>query len=249
MAYHAAQARLRTLLVDADFGLSNIGILLNLERRHSVEDVLERNVSLADAFMDSRYGFSVLPSAYAGKVSLAMRDNVTSQVKDTFNELRTMFDVVIVDAGTGIHSSVLNLNHSSDHTIVMSSLDPHSVTDSYAQIKLMSLNQDMTSKLDLVITRSSSPKEATKTAESIISVATKHIGVVPHYLGFIPEDDVLANAVLNRNLSKMFSQNCLAHQAWCQISHKLIGEKNLIKNMDTSTHVRRDPDEGTSQAV
>ena len=242
LAYHAGQAGYKTLLIDTDFGMSNISILLQMHRQHSAEEVISGSVALNTAVIDSRLGFDVLPSAYA-KQPVINKEQTAKYLESLFTELKKIYDVIIVDTCGGIGDFVLTLNQQADHILVLSNLDPHSITDAYAQIKLMNAS------CSLVMTRCPSSHEANKAAETIVTVASKHLNISVFFAGYVPDDEQLASAVLTRNTNKMFAKNGLSSQAWCQISHKIFNQIKLKNSLDSELFVRRDPDEGTSQAV
>ena len=105
----AALAKLghRVLVLDADLGLANLDVVLNLYPKITLHDVFTGKAKLEEAIIRAPGGFSVL-LAGSGMVEYS---RLTPEVRDDF--LRIMsglvphYDVVLLDTGAGISDVVL----------------------------------------------------------------------------------------------------------------------------------------------
>lgn len=135
LSHALAKMGKKVLLIDCDFGLANVDIMLNLQVQHVVEEVLEGSVSMKEAIIKTPYGFDVLPSS-SGVTGLASLD-VHSQKYfiQELSKLQGNYDFLLFDTGAGIHKTVLRINASVDEILVITNSEPTSITDAYAVIK------------------------------------------------------------------------------------------------------------------
>jgi flagellar biosynthesis protein FlhG len=107
LAAALARRGLRVLVLDADLGLANLDVVLNLYPKTTLHDVFTGKAKLEEAIIKAPGGFSVL-LAGSGMVEYS---RLTPEVRDEF--LRVMeslvprYDVVLLDTGAGISDVVL----------------------------------------------------------------------------------------------------------------------------------------------
>ena len=113
LAYQLSRAGRKVLLLDADLGLANVDILLNLKPKRNLSDVLEGHCSLKDILITEPGGFKVIPAA-SGKKSMAeMAQSQHAGIVMAMSELDEDFDVMIVDTAAGISDSVVTFSQAS----------------------------------------------------------------------------------------------------------------------------------------
>ena len=97
----------KVLVLDADLGLANLDVVLNLYPKITLHDVFTGKAKLEEAILQAPGGFSVL-LAGSGMVEYS---RLTPDVRDEF--LRIMgslvpnYDIVLLDTGAGISDVVL----------------------------------------------------------------------------------------------------------------------------------------------
>ena len=93
---------LRVLVLDADLGLANLDVVLNLHPKTTLHDVFTGKAQLEDAVIKAPGGFSVV-LAGSGMVEYS---RLTPEVRNEFfNVIQTLapqYDVVLLDTGAGI---------------------------------------------------------------------------------------------------------------------------------------------------
>ena len=105
----AALARLgrRVLVLDADLGLANLDVVLNLHPKVTLHDVFTGKVALEDAILPAPGGFSVL-LAGSGLVEYSrLTPEVREQLLHIIDTVAPRFDHVLLDTGAGISDVVL----------------------------------------------------------------------------------------------------------------------------------------------
>ncbi len=209
------------LILDGDMGLANVDIMLGLQPELTILDVLSGNAKLEDTIISGPLGIDLIPSG-SGISQLANLSPVQKQALLTaISELERHYDVLIVDTGAGIHDQVMQFCQASDMTVVVTTPEPHALTDAYATIKV--LNEEYGVKgVSLLVNQTKSPKEGVKIFEKIAEVAERFLKVHLTYLGSVPEDEAVSRGVMQRSVATKHTTSTLSGQAWSQAASILL---------------------------
>jgi flagellar biosynthesis protein FlhG len=131
----------RVLVLDADLGLANLDVVLNLHPKLTLHDVFTGKATLDEAILAGPGGFSVL-LAGSGLVEYSrLTPQVREQLIDIIEKLAPRFDRILLDTGAGISDVVLHAISLADDVLVVATPEPTSMTDAYATIKLLATLQ------------------------------------------------------------------------------------------------------------
>ena len=139
----AALTRLgrRVLVLDADLGLANLDVVLNLQPKITLHDVFTGKVGLDQAILPAPGGFSVL-LAGSGLVEYSrLTPEVRHQLQRIVDAVGPRFDDILLDTGAGISDVVLYAVSLADEVLVVATPEPTSMTDAYATIKVLATQQ------------------------------------------------------------------------------------------------------------
>src|SRR6218665_4003320 len=132
---------LKVLVLDADLGLANLDVVLNLFPKITLHDVFTGKAQLEDAILPAPGGFSVL---LAGS-GLVEYSRLTPEVRDKLLEIietvAPRFDRILIDTGAGISDVVLYAVSLAHEVLVVATPEPTSLTDAYATIKVLATQQ------------------------------------------------------------------------------------------------------------
>jgi flagellar biosynthesis protein FlhG len=210
------------LILDGDMGLANVDVVLGLQARYNIRDVLDGQVSLQGIILDGPLGIKVIPSG-SGIQSLTNLSYVQKiQIIEQIEDLDEVPDVLIIDTGAGISQSVMHLNAAADQTLVVTTPEPHAMTDAYAMIKVLGEQKHTMGQVSLVVNQTRSTKEGEGVFDRIEGVAKKFLNTKIRYAGQIPYDTQVQRAVMNRKAASEESIHTLAGQAWNQMARELI---------------------------
>ncbi len=141
LAAALARAGQRVLVLDADLGLANLDVVLNLAARVTLHDVFTGKATLDEALQPAPGGFSVL-LAGSGLVEYSrMTPEVRDKLLDVIAQVRPRFDQVLLDTGAGISDVVLFTISLADEVLIVATPEPTSLTDAYATIKVLATTQ------------------------------------------------------------------------------------------------------------
>jgi flagellar biosynthesis protein FlhG len=104
------------------------------------------------------------------------------------------FEAVVVDSGPGIESAVRVATMRAGRLAVVAVPEPASLSDAYALMKLVHLQLPQL-PLEVLVNRVSDPGEGPATFERLSLAARRFLGRELAYLGAVPEDAWLRDAV------------------------------------------------------
>jgi flagellar biosynthesis protein FlhG len=199
----------RVLVLDADLGLANLDVVLNLHPKITLHDVFTGNATLDEAILPAPGGFSVL-LACSGLVEYSrLTPQVREQLVEIIEQLAPRFDRILLDTGAGISDVVLHAISLADDVLVIATPEPTSMTDAYATIKLLAM-QHGRRVIRVVVNQVSTIGEGRKIRNQLQLVVDRF--VCPHLdgggsaqvaldmQGEIPTDPAVRQAVQRRTL-------------------------------------------------
>lgn len=216
----ARSGRKRVVLVDADLGLANVDLMLDLQPRWNISHVLSGRKTLEETIVTGPEGVEIVPGA-SGLATLAnLRDSERRLLVDGLSRLETRADYCIVDTGAGIGETVIAMASSADDCMVVTTPEPPAVADAYATIKILS-RQERRPQIHLLVNMVGSRHEASRVYERISSVAKRFLNVDVVNAGYIFCDGHVARAVRRRQPFVTAFPNSQA--TWCmrQVTERL----------------------------
>ena len=188
------QANKKVVLLDADLGLANIDVLLGLSLKKNLSHVLSGQCQLNDVIVTSQEGLSIVP---AGRGDTSMADLSELQLHGLiheFSKLKRPMDYLVIDTATGLSKSVGCFAVASHEIIIVVCDEPTALTDAYASIKV--LHQDYgINRFQVLVNRVHHDHEAQSLYYKLDQAVETFLTVATHYLGYIPQDDLLREAV------------------------------------------------------
>ncbi len=189
-----AQFGRQVMLMDADLGLANVDVLLGLQPRYNLSQVLLGRMGLEDILVEGPAGISIVPAAsgIARMADLAPAEHIG--IIRAFSELDRPIDVLIVDTAAGLHESVLSFCRAVQEVLVVVCDEPASITDAYALIKVLSRDYGLR-RVRVVANMVRRTDEGRLLFHKLAAVCDRFLDVTLDYLGAIPHDDYLRKAV------------------------------------------------------
>lgn len=200
----ARQGR-RVLVLDADLGLANLDVMLDLAPKITLHDVFTGKSSLEDAILPAPGGFSAL-LAGSGMVEYSrMTPEVRDQLLQVIDTVAPRYDHVILDTGAGISDVVLYTVSLADEVLVVVTPEPTSMTDAYATIKVLAATQARL-LVKVVVNQTRRIGEGRAVCQQLQHVVDRFVNpglaapVRLDLLGQVPLDIAVRDSVLRRQL-------------------------------------------------
>ena len=195
----------RVLVLDADLGLANLDVVLNLFPKITLHDVFSGKARLDDAVLPAPGGFSVL-LAGSGMVEYSrMTPEVREQLQKVITDVSPRFDQVLLDTGAGISDVVLYTVSLAHDVLVVATPEPTSLTDAYATIKVLATTQGRR-EVRLVANQVRRPGEGRTVRQQLQQVLDRYVSpaldspVRLELLGEVPSDQAVRESVIRRRL-------------------------------------------------
>jgi flagellar biosynthesis protein FlhG len=216
----------KVLVLDADLGLANLDVVLNLYPKITLHDVFTGKAKLEDAILPAPGGFSVL-LAGSGMVEYS---RLTSEVRNEFlrvmNSLVPNYDVVILDTGAGISDVVLFAVSLASEVLMVATPEPTSLTDAYATIKVL-VGQQQRQVIRVIINQATRPGSGAAITNQLQQVLDRFVvtglkqPIRLVHLGDIPVDPEVRQAIMRRQLMMQATPGCPAGLALTQLARNL----------------------------
>ena len=221
LALCAARAGLRVCLLDADFGLAKIHVLLGLSPRADLRDVLSGAARLGDTLIDGPEGVRILPGA-SGLAEIAnLGPEQRGLLLQGLEEVSANFDLLLVDTGAGISENVLSFVVAADEAVVVTTPEPTALTDAYALIKVVAARRADV-PFHLLINNAVSAGDGDAAARGITDVARRFLSAPVSYLGSVPADPSVGAAVGARKPYLSHAPQAPASAAVVRIAVRLV---------------------------
>lgn len=184
----------RVVVLDADFGLANLDILLGLTPTHTLEHVLNGEKLLEEILLDGPMGIKVIPAS-SGIQELTRLDAASElRLVQGLQRVAEHQDWMLIDTAAGIHDSVIKLLIAAQEIILVTTPEPTSLVDAYAMVKVVHL-RDPRKPIWLLVNNAQNETEAEETIEQLQAATQRFLGRELNTLGFIPADPFILQAV------------------------------------------------------
>jgi flagellar biosynthesis protein FlhG len=217
----------RVALVDADLGLANLDVLLDVEVRANLSHVITGNRRLDDILIELPCGVQFVPGASGIAQLVNMSEFQRAQLMKDMETLESGNDIIIVDCGAGIGRDVLQMATSADSVLVVTVPEPTAITDAYAMIKVLH-RQGYKSHMSLLVNSAADRQEARLTYQRVSSVAKQFLDVRVFDAGHVLADPKVKEAVRRRQPFVLAFPRCPASMCMAALANKLSSGSGLI---------------------
>jgi flagellar biosynthesis protein FlhG len=216
----------RVALLDADFGLANADLLCGITPKfhlgHAVaglKELDEITISLAENVKLIPGGSGVEELA---NFSVLSRPHIFEQLE--LMELE--HDFMLIDTAAGIAENVSGVLSSATEIIVVVTPEPTSIIDAYATIKVI-LRRSPGKSISIVVNNVVGIGDAEQVFQSISHATRGFLGHETNFLGMIPNDSKVPEAVREQVPVTQFAPDSPASRAIRLIAKNLYNRKNL----------------------
>jgi flagellar biosynthesis protein FlhG len=210
----------RVALLDADLGLANIDVLLGLNAKKNLEDVLRGEVSLQDILLTGPGGIRIIPASSGTQRMAQLGAMEHAGLIHAFSELSGQIDVLIVDTAAGISDSVVSFVRAAQEVLVVVCDEPSSMTDAYALIKLLNRDYGMF-RFRILANMTRTPQEGQALFNKLTQAAERFLDATLQYVGAIPFDENMRKAIQRQKAVVEFAPRSKAAIAFGQLADKV----------------------------
>ncbi len=214
----------RVIILDADFGLANVEVMLGIRPQYNLADLMFRGKTLTEIITKGPEDIGFISGGSGIQELARMTKEQVMYLTQKLVELDSMADVIIVDTGAGIADNVLEFVTASSEVLLVATSEPTSITDAYALLKALNrragFSRERTS-IKMISNRVGSEAEGRNLYEKMSIVVDKFLNIQPEFLGMIPQDDMTSKAVMLQKPITIAYPNSPAAKAMHSIACKL----------------------------
>ncbi|MBO5088773.1 MAG: MinD/ParA family protein [Lachnospiraceae bacterium] len=191
----------RVVILDADFGLANVEIMLGIRPQYNLADLIFNNKSIEEIITEGPMGVGFISGGSGVQDLVNLDKEKLKKLIAKLVKLDSLYDVIIIDTGAGIADSVIEFVLSSPEVLLVVTPEPTSITDAYSLLKAVNRKKEFNREqksIKVVANRVESDEEGQEIYEKISVVASKFLNIDMEYLGHIPQDKRLTNAVVEQ---------------------------------------------------
>ena len=215
-----AELRRRVVLMDADLGLANVDVLLGLQAKYTLADVVDGSKTIRDVLLNGPMGIKVVPASSGVQQMACLSSQEHAALIHAFSDLSEQLDVLVVDTAAGISDTVINFVRAVQEVIIVVCDEPSSITDAYALIKLLNQEHGIF-RFRIIANMTRSTQEGINLFNKLNLVCDKFLDASLQYLGPVPFDENVRKAVQKRQALLEFAPRCKAANAIRILAQKI----------------------------
>lgn len=185
----------RVVVLDADLGLANVEVLVGLNSLYNLQHVINGEKTIRQVMVRAPGGFDLVPGSSGimklADLNAAARQNILAGLRD----LQDGVDFVLVDTMAGIGQNAVSFAAAADEILLVTTPEPSSIVDAYAAVKtIFALRDDAVFRV--IINMAANEAQARAVAAKLSNVSQQYLGRRLGYLGYVPRDPHVSQAVM-----------------------------------------------------
>jgi flagellar biosynthesis protein FlhG len=178
----------RVTALDADFGLANLDILLNLNPPRNLGHLLRGEARAAEVVVEAAPGLRVISGASGVQALADLGGGERRGLLEALAPLTDGQDFLFLDAAAGIGRNVVDLCRAAREVLLVTNAEPASLTDAYGLAKVV-WAQDPEVEVRLVVNGVSGAEEGQAVHARLDEVVGRFLGRRLGYLGHVVRDE------------------------------------------------------------
>ncbi len=182
------------MIVDADFGLSNVDVMLDAHPKHHIGEVLKGQIPLSQAVCKGHGGIWYVSGGSGAEELTHIRRNMIENLQQQINELDADLDFILLDCGAGVNELMLRMIASADECLLVLTPEPTAITDAFALLKGLAAQKDRP-PVCFVMNRAENPLEAVIMSRYFKNIVRKYLGFETYFLGQVAFDKSVIHSI------------------------------------------------------
>jgi flagellar biosynthesis protein FlhG len=223
LAFCLSEIGRKVVVLDADFGLANIDVLLGLAPHFHLGHVLFGNKSLAEIMVQGPKGIRIIPASSGIQKLAELTTAQKNYLVRSFANLDVDTDYFLIDTAAGISGNVIHFLLAAQEVVVVSAPEPTAIVDAYAVVKIL-LSEDPGKNIRILINSARNEDESLEVFHQINSVVKRFLSRELSYLGHVERDPHVAQAVRGQVLVTQCFPNAPASRCFRRLAQTLVRE-------------------------
>lgn len=211
----------KVLLIDLDFNLSNLHLLLNIHPQNTLSD-----------FFQSKCLFSEMITPYNSNLEIIYGDSgLTTNIKPALSQINRLiteinnvinqYDLIILDLGAGVNEENISILKRTHIKVIVTNPEPTAVMDAYVVIKtLKSINAEQ--DCYIVVNRIVEENESNETFKNLNSATEHFLKTKVNFLVSIAESTEVRRSIIDQKLLAISTQSSIVIGAIKSAAERII---------------------------
>ncbi len=223
-----ARMNKRVLVLDADLGLANIDVVFGLAPGKNMNAFFAEEMSLDEIMIKGPSGIRILPAGSGVQRFTRLNARQKMRLLEALDSMHNEFDIVLIDNEAGISENVTYFNTAAQEILVVTTPEPTAITDAYALMKLLS-GQYHEKHFNLIVNCVRSSEEGLDVFKKLTMVADRYLDIAIDYLGCIPIDRQMVDAIRKQEVIVDLFPNSKISQAFDFLARVIVDEPQHLE--------------------
>ncbi len=219
----------RVVLLDADLGTANVDVVLNVQTRYDLTDLIHGRRTVDEVAAHLADGLRLIRGVSGLPAFADMPASDRKRLIDQLGDLEGQSDFIVIDCGAGVSENVIAFAHAADELLIVTTPEPTAITDAYALVKVLA-RHDAPPAMNLVVNQAGSQSEARLVADRVSGVAERFLGIPLGSRGHILRDEHVSLAVRGRAAFVTRFPRCLAATCVTALAERLCRDLPARRN-------------------
>jgi len=198
-AYALARLQKRVLVIDLDFNLANLHLLLNVNPLSTLNEFFLGKKTLFDTITNLNNNIDAI---FGEPGSSNMPHLSDSQLNILFSNIRKIsgnYDYILIDTGAGANSTIINLLKRCDENIFVVTPEPTSVMDAYVLMKFLYQNSGK-NLFPVIINKCNDEHDGVQAFEKLQTAVTHFLNIELINLGSVNYSEEIRSSLIEQKL-------------------------------------------------
>ena len=216
-----ARNGVRVCLLDADFGLANVDVLLGVTPDKDIFHLFQQRTRLEDVLFPTAWGFSILPAGSGFNRVAELRTAERMTLLEALEPLAASLDLLVVDTAAGAGDTVLYFNMAAQERLVVLCPEPTSLADAYALIKTLKVMHGV-DRFRVCVNMCPNERQAKQVFGRLSDACDQFLpGVSLELAGIVPMDPMVREAVMRQKPFTEAAPGCNAARALNELAARV----------------------------
>lgn len=221
LAIALSELGLRVIILDADFGLANIDVLLGIVPQYTLLDVIKNKRNILEVLAQGPSNIRFLSGGSGVEELVKLDKKQLDKFIENIAFLDRIADFILIDTGAGLSDNVMSFLMAADEVLLVTTPEPTSITDAYALVKMLA-GRDRSKFIRVIVNKAENANEARDILYKLVIVAKKFLNIDLYPLGYILNDEMVIKAVKMQQPFSLYYPKSRASRHIRQISRNLI---------------------------
>lgn len=219
--YKLSRLNKKVLIVDLDFNLSNLHLLLNQTSENPISNLFLQKSSFEELIFRYTENFHLIFGDSGSSDFPKMNNDLLEYFFIHLDYISQFYDYIILDSSAGANELTIYQLTRSDVNLIVASPEPTAVMDAYVLIKLITENID--NAKNLIVINKADNKEEGELAFQNLSTAVKHfLKTDIILLGIVGYDRLVYKSIVEQELLADSYPNSVAALEIDELAHRFL---------------------------